>query len=102
VIWTAEDGAINAYDPHQPRFGKGSRDGGRFRSTGRGAALNSLKAGGTVPFKAAMLGTVSPAAAQRAKARVDIEGKMVRLEHSHWQAHRAAWSGKETHKGQRL
>lgn len=103
LIWTAEEGAINAYDPHQPRFGKGSRDGGRFRSTGRGAALSSLKAGGAVPFKAAMLGAVSPAAAQRAKAQgVDIEGKMVRLEHSHGkhilERHGA---GNEARKGQR-
>lgn len=81
VAWSPELG-VAAYDPSQPRHPKGSRDGGRFRSTGRGAALASLNVGGAPFFKTALLGKVDDAAADRAAgAGFDIRGKGVRLEH---------------------
>lgn len=82
-VWTRSEGAIAAYDPHQARHPKGSRDGGRFRSTGRGAALASLS-GSLAYFPTATLGSVSAEAAGRARAHgVDIAGRGVRLEHSY-------------------
>ena len=83
VIWSKDGGALAAYDPSQPRHGKGSRDGGRFRSTGRGAALQSLS-GGMSFFATATLGVVDGAAADRAASQgVDIRGRGVRLEHGY-------------------
>lgn len=81
LAWSAELG-VAAYDPSQPRHPKGSRDGGRFRSTGRGAALASLSAPERPFFKTATLGKVDDVAAGRASAAgFDIRGKGVRLEH---------------------
>lgn len=81
LAWSAEL-AIAAYDPSQPRHPKGSRDGGRFRSTGRGAALASLSARDRPFFKTATLGKVQDGAADRAAAAgFDIRGKGIRLEH---------------------
>ncbi|UNU43620.1 hypothetical protein EAO27_13480 [Sphingopyxis sp. YF1] len=81
LAWSPELG-VAAYDPSQPRHPKGSRDGGRFRSTGRGAALVSLGSPGVPFFKTALLGKVGDGAADRAAdAGIDIRGKGVRLEH---------------------
>ncbi len=81
LAWSPELG-IAAYDPSQPRHGKGSRDGGRFRSTGRPAALASLKSEDRPFFATATLGKVDEGAADRAEAAgFDIRGKGVRLEH---------------------
>lgn len=81
-IWTREDGDLAAYNPHQARHGKGSRDGGKFRSTGRGAAMASLS-GGLETFRTALLGSVGPkAAATAASAGIDISGRGMKLEHS--------------------
>lgn len=87
VVWSAEAGELQAFDPRQARHPKGSRDGGRFRSSGRPAARAALKDAGTGSevgqFRAAILGTVSPAAAARAKAQgIDIAEREVRLDRS--------------------
>ena len=86
-VWTREDGVLAAYDPRQPRHPKGSRDGGKFRSTGRGnarAAIGSVQTGAEVgQFKRAILGTASAEAAAKAQAAgVDIAGKGITLDRS--------------------
>lgn len=87
IVWTPEDGDLQAYDPHQPRHGKGSRDGGKFRSTGRPQAAAALKGAATGAdvgqFKSASLGMVGTDVAGRAKAKgIDIGGREVRLDRS--------------------
>lgn len=87
LIWTAENGVLAAYDPHQARHPKGSRDGGRFRSTGRSAAAAALSGAElpqhVKPFKTAILGTVSSgAAAVAARAGLDISGRGLVLDQS--------------------
>lgn len=83
LVWRRDADEIAAYDPHQPRHPKGSKDGGRFRSTGRGAALSSLS-GGMAFFPTAILGKVDAKAAKRARrSGVEIEGRGVSLQHTY-------------------
>lgn len=104
VIWTAEEGALQAYDPHQARHPKGSRDGGKFRSTGRGAALASLKQPGVPFFRTPLLGVVSTAAATRAASQgvEGLAGRGVTLEHTFGKhVMERHGPGRETRKDQR-
>lgn len=87
LIWAADSAELAAFDAHQPRHPKGSRDGGRFRSTGRAAAFSALgsaeKGSEIKPFKAALLGQVSTSAAHKAaESGIDIGGRGVTLQHS--------------------
>lgn len=87
LVWNSEEGALAAFDRQQPRHPKGSRDGGRFRSTGRATAAAALtgavKADDVKPFASAILGMVSAGAISvAARSGIDIAGRGVVLDHS--------------------
>jgi SPP1 gp7 family putative phage head morphogenesis protein len=82
LVWSADAADLAAYDPRQLRHPKGSRDGGKFRSTGKAAAQSSMH-GNNEFHRTAVLGSVGPKAVQVAAANgIDISNRGVKLEHT--------------------
>ncbi len=81
VAWSAEQPAIAGYNPYQAREPRGSRHGGRFKSTGLGTFLQAVLGPTRVPMQ--RLGNASPAAIARIEALgIDVPSPAVWLEHS--------------------
>lgn len=78
VSWSQGNEEAASYDPRQPRDGRG-----RFSSNGRAAMIESLS-GGKAVVKAVPLGIIpdSVAAFLFEKARVDVRGKSLMVDHS--------------------